>query len=439
MIKPKNKLGIVLFLILAHLPLLILYTYQPAFYYFSDFYGGATTIAKIFGLSGVMYLAIDIFMSARYHFLEHLFGGLDYVYTIHRKIGKWAYTFLLLHVLFMGLRYIPFSWQSVADFYLDTSSLYLIMGKAAIALFTLVIGITIYVRLPYHILKFIHRFMGVVLFLGGAHAYLVPSDITIVYPLRVYILTWVVLGLISYLHRSWLGGFLFRKYRYSVVQVNPLEGDVTEVVMKPQRANRKIRNLGGQFQFIRFFQPGFSSEEHPFTVSSGEDEKFLRLSIKNSGDFTSNIGQLKRGAQAISEGPFGGFTYGNASFKDQVWIAGGIGITPFLSMSRTLGKKKDFGGYNVSLFYTYEEPKDAVFVRELKNIARGSESFKVHPICSSKEGRLTVERILETVGSFEGNEIYICGPWGMIEAFRDRLMELGVKKKYIRYEEFRLL
>lgn len=439
MIKPKKSLGIAIFLLLAHFPLLILYLSQPVFYYFGDFYGSVTTLAKIFGLSGIMYLAINIFMSARYHFLEHFFGGLDYVYKVHREIGKWAYTFLLLHVTFMGLRYLQFSYTYALDFYFDTASPYLIFGKAAFFLLTVVVGITIYVKLPYHILKFIHRLMGVVLLLGGAHAYLVPSDIAVVYPLRVYILAWVSLGLVSYVHRSWLGGFLFRKYKYVVERVNPLEGDVTEIVLKPLKTRKKIENRGGQFQFIRFFQKGFSREEHPFTVSSGEGEKFMRLSIKNSGDFTSDIGQLKKGSVAISEGPFGGFTYGNATYKEQVWIAGGIGITPFLSMARTLGKINNFGGYKVSLFYTYAKPSDAVFVRELKKYTQSSKNFNLHTVCSSKEGRLTLERILEVIGNLEEKEVYICGPWELISNFRKKLIDLGVKKKYIRYEEFKLL
>jgi predicted ferric reductase len=386
-----------------------------------------------------MYLAINIFMTARYHFMEHLFGGMDYIYSVHSKIGKWAYKFLVLHVVLLGLRYLPFAPKYVLDFYFDTSSLYLILGKAAFFLLTVVIGITLYVRLPYHILKFIHRFMGVALLLAGVHAYTVPSDIALVYPLRVYVLTWVGLGIISYIHRTWLGGPLFRKYRYTIAQVNPLEGDVTEIVLKPEKARRKIRNLAGQFQFISFRQPGFSREEHPFTVSSGEDEKFMRLSVKNSGDFTSQMQQLKKGSKAISEGPFGGFTYGNSTFKDHIWIAGGIGITPFLSMARTLGRGKDFGGYSVTLYYTYSEPKDAVFVRELKNIAKASGNFKVITVCSSKEGRLTPEKILEDVKTFDGKEIYICGPGAMIKAFRNRLLEMGVGRKYIRYEHFTLL
>ncbi len=436
MIKPRNSLGVWILLVIAVIPFLILYLSFPPFFNFSDFYSGATTVGKSFGLLAIMSLSINIFMSARYKFLEKLFGGLDWVYTVHSRIGRFAYAFLTTHILLLGLRYLEIDPGFIPKFFQDIETPYIVVGKAAVVVITFAIAVTAFSRLKYEIKKSIHRLMGLGLLLAGAHVYIVPSDVAIIYPLRVYILFWAGVAVLSFIHRSLLGGFLFKKYEYVVKEVNKLGGDVVEVVLKPRFVKRAVNHVAGQFQFITFYQDGFIKEEHPFTISSGEGEQFLRISVKDSGDFTSTMSNLKKGAKAIVEGPFGGFTFRNASYKRQIWIAGGIGITPFLSMARTLGGKKNFGGHEVHLFYTYSRPQDGVFVRELKDIAKQVKGFYVYPICTSKVGRLNMDYIVKEVGDFEETEVFVCGPGEMVNAFRKGFNEIDIK---VRSEKFKLL
>lgn len=380
-------------------------------------------------------LSINIFMSARYRFLERLFGGLDWVYTVHSRIGKIAYGLLTGHVLLLGLRYIEVDPSLIAPFFQDISTPYIVLGKAALAVITFAILVTVFSKMKYEVKKSLHKLMGLGLLLGGAHAYIAPSDIAIIYPLRVYILFWISIALISFIHRSLLGGPFFKRYEYVVKGIKDLGGSIVEVTLKPKDKGRMVKHVAGQFQFVTFKQKGFQ-EEHPFTISSGEGEELLRLSIKNSGDFTSSVGGLQKGGKALVEGPFGGFTYRNSKHRRQVWVAGGIGITPFLSMARTLGQKKDFGGYEVHLFYSYSRPEEGVFVRELRDISKRVNGFSVYPVCTSKVGRLSVDDIVEEVGDFDGTEVFACGPKEKVADFSRAFKGIGIK---VRSEKFNLL
>ena len=97
-------------------------------------------------------------------------------------------------------------------------------------------------------------------------------------------------------------------------------------------AGRPMAFLPGQFVFVDFHQDGISAETHPFSIASTPGQTTLEVVVRSLGDYTSRLMGLKPGAMARVEGPFGRFTYHRHRNRDQIWIAGGIGITPFMSM-----------------------------------------------------------------------------------------------------------
>src|SRR5690606_11363570 len=106
---------------------------------------------------------------------------------------------------------------------------------------------------------------------------------------------------------------------------------VTSVYITPKRG-QGIAVLPGQFVLVRFLSARFGMEEHPFTVSQMVTDGRLRLSIRNSGDFTAAIPKLKIGTPVVVSGPFGRFTAEKAITDKRLFIAGGIGITPIRAM-----------------------------------------------------------------------------------------------------------
>jgi len=160
----------------------------------------------------------------------------------------------------------------------------------------------------------------------------------------------------------------------------------------------------------------------------------LRLTIKASGNFTRELfARLKDGTEAVIEGAYGMFNYKTGGPK-QIWIAGGIGLTPFLSFVRDLDGNLQ---HNIDLYYTVRHPEEAIFVDELEAAAARNPNLKLHIRYSAKEGSLTIEDILKNAdGSIGGYEVYLCGPLPMIQAFEKKFMELGLPKNNIHYEEF---
>ena len=126
------------------------------------------------------------------------------------------------------------------------------------------------------------------------------------------------------------------RFEYRVESVKAINDRVVAIEMAPR--GRAMRFSPGQFVFVQFFQRGISTEAHPFSVSSTPEDGRLRIVVKALGDYTSRLPALRRGAVARIEGPFGKFSHHNCPNRKQVWIAGGIGITPFLSMAGTLAR-----------------------------------------------------------------------------------------------------
>jgi predicted ferric reductase len=207
----------------------------------------------------------------------------------------------------------------------------------------------------------------------------------------------------------------------------------TEVTLRAKKQSIK-KHRAGQFLFVRFPGDKDLNESHPFTISSAPSEETLRLTIKASGDFTRELfAQLKDGANAIVEGPYGMFNYKTGGAK-QIWIAGGIGLTPFLSFLRDMNGNL---AHDVDLYYTVRHPEEAIFLDEIESIDKKNSRLKVYPRYTAKEGSLTIEYIVQNSGgNVSGHHVYMCGPLPMVQAFEKKFLALKVPKENIHFEEF---
>jgi predicted ferric reductase len=176
------------------------------------------------------------------------------------------------------------------------------------------------------------------------------------------------------------------------------------------------------------------NESHPFTISSAPSEDVLRLTIKASGDFTRYLfGHLQPGADAVIEGAYGMFAYKSGGQK-QVWIAGGIGLTPFLSFLRDMDGNLN---HDVDFYYTVRHPEEALFLEEIEAATRKNLRLKSHVRFSATDGSLTVDEIVKNAGGdLREHDIYLCGPLPMVQAFTKKFQEQGVPGTNIHYEEF---
>jgi predicted ferric reductase len=383
---------------------------------------------EIIGSINIVLMSFALFLSTRPKWAEPYFGGLDKMYVTHRQIATAAFLLIFVHVLTVPISLT--GWR--LGNYLAVIAF---TGIVSIVLISLAPRISFLNRLTggtYEGWKNLKRYIGIFFILAFFHS------LTIGNPLHAFIaINWVqlffIFGAVSYLYTELFGRF-FKKYvPYTVQAVRHPNASTTEVTMRAKQQPIK-RQRAGQFLFVRFPSDKVLNESHPFTISSAPQEDVLRLTIKASGDFTRELfARLKEGVDAVIEGAYGMFDYKTGRPK-QIWIAGGIGLTPFLSFIRDLD---DNLLHDVDFYYTVRHVEEALFVDEIQAAAERNSCFKAHIRYSATQGSLTMEDIIKnTNGSLSDYDVYLCGPLPMIQAFEKKLFALGVPENNIHYEEF---
>jgi predicted ferric reductase len=382
---------------------------------------------EIIGSNNIILMACSLFLSTRPKWAEKYFGGLDKMYMTHRHTGTAAFLLIFVHVLTVPIT--TTGWR--LGNYLAVVAF---AGIVSIVLITLAPRIPYLNRLAgndYDDWKKLKRWIGIFFIIAFFHSLTVDAlDAKIA-------ITWVmiffIIGTVSYLYTEIFGGIFKKFLPYKVEAVKHPNASSTEVTLRAKKEPIK-KQRAGQFLFVRFPRDKDLNESHPFTISSAPAEEVLRLTIKASGNFTRDLfAKLREGSDAIIEGAYGMFNYKTGGPK-QIWIAGGIGLTPFLSFVRDMDGNLQ---HNVDLYYTVRHPEEAVFVDELEAAAAKNQRLNVHIRYSAKEGSLTIEDIVKKAGgNIGGYDIYLCGPLPMMQAFEKKFMDLGLPKNNIHYEEF---
>jgi predicted ferric reductase len=382
---------------------------------------------EVIGSINIVLMAFSLFLSARPKWAEPFFGGLDKMYLTHRHTSTAALLLIFVHVLTVPITLTGWKLGNYLAVFAFT-------GIVAIAMVSLSPRIPFLNRLTggtYEGWKRLKKFIGIFFIAGFLHSLTVP------HPLNAFIaINWVqiffILGTVSYLYTEVFGRY-FKKYLpYTVQAVEHPNRSTTEVTLSPKKEPIPAPRAG-QFIFVRFPSSRLLDESHPFTLSSAPHEDVLRVTVKASGDFTRALfTHLQPGMDAVVEGAYGMFDYKTGGQK-QIWIAGGIGLTPFLSFLRDL----DVLERDVTFYYVVRHSEEALFLDEIEAAAKRHSRLKVHVRFSAAEGSLSIEEVVRNAGGeIREAHVYLCGPLGMIRAFEDGLRRAGVPAGNIHYEEF---
>ena len=385
-------------------------------------------VGEVIGSTNIILMACALFLSTRPKWAEPFFGGLDRMYITHRRTATAAFLLIFVHVLT-----VPITTTNLAlGNYL---AMIAFVGIVSIVLVTLAPRIPYLSELSggtYEGWKNLKRYIGIFFIIAFIHALTIPR------PLNALVaISWVqiffVIGTVSYLYTELFGRF-FKKYlSYTVDAVRHPNASSTEVTLRAKKNPIKVQRAG-QFLFVRFPGDKILNESHPFTISSAPSEDALRLTVKASGDFTRYLfNHLDAGTDAVVEGAYGMFDYKRGGQK-QVWVAGGIGLTPFLSFIRGMDGNLD---RDVDFYYTVRHTEEALFLDEIRAATVANPRLTAHVRFSATDGSLAVEEIIKNAGGdLRDYSIYLCGPLRMVQAFTRKFQEHGVPDKNIHYEEF---
>jgi predicted ferric reductase len=173
--------------------------------------------------------------------------------------------------------------------------------------------------------------------------------------------------------------------------------------------------------------------EHPFSVAGTYPDGSVRLTIRALGRDTRKLySDLREGLPATLDGPYGMFDHTLGGSR-QIWIAGGIGIAPFLGWLASPGSVP----HRTDLFYSAPDARDAPFLPELTAAAERVPALRFHPYFSRKGGRLTGGKIQDAVGSLTPEtHVFLCGPARMVANLSRDLHRRGIPRDHIHAEHF---
>jgi predicted ferric reductase len=397
-----------------------------------------------FALIGFAIIAMQFLLSARLGWIEWPFG-LDMMFGFHRAMAVVAALLLVTHPFLIASN--QKTWRLLLSFNLHW---YVLLGKAA--LFLLLANVLLSLlqrrtRLPFEGWRVGHDIAGVALLaFGFIHGWFVHVDMA--RPVMQGV--WIVLGATALAAFAWHRMIRprLRSRSYTVAAVRRPAQRVWTLDMKPPEGAPAPVYLPGQFHFLTLHRgAGLPVEEHPFTISSSPTEAgMLASTIKESGDFTATVGKTAVGDRVTVVGPYGRFSYLlHPEQKDLVFIAGGIGITPFRSM---LVHMRDTGvDRTVLLMWANNTERDIAFREEIEAIAAGERPrLKIVLVLSQpgegwahERGHITAEMIRRHAGrNLAAKSYYVCGPPQMMRATFVALEDLLVPADRIYFERFAL-
>ncbi len=392
--------------------------------------------AKVGSHGALILMCWAFILATRFQWVERLFGGLDKVYKAHRHIGESAFFLIFLHPVFLAVGHADSVtaffkyWGFSGDWVRNT-------GLIALAIFVLLVALSIFYKGAYHRWKRSHDFFGVLMILIVVHAVLANGEIMRYPVLWVWHGTWVMLALSAYIYIQVFYRWFGPRYDYAVESVSEIGDDITEIMLKPKR--RALYPAPGQFIYVSFDAEAVNKEPHPFSISNAPEAKSLRLSIKRLGDWTQNVERIKPGKPARVWGPYGHFAK-QALTQPQmplVMIGGGIGITPFLSLIGSEAFTRHDGGS--TLIYAVADRSSAVYLDELRTREEKLPHFTAIAHYSDESGYLD-RAFLDSVVEhpFCDCLFMVCGPPALMEAMRTLLTDAGVVERQVIIEDFEI-
>jgi predicted ferric reductase len=393
------------------------------------------------GFVGLTQIGLQFLLIARFKRLTAPYG-IDIILRYHRQIAVVAVAAILLHPTIIMLDN-PSRLKLLNPVGGNWASRFGLLSVAALLVTVPVSLLRERIRLEYETWRLLHLLLGVLAISAAqVHVSLAGLYTNTTWKHAVWIvMAAFMVGLIVYLRvlkPAWQ-----RSYGWRVAEVVPDRGDTHTLVLEPARA-QTMRFAAGQFAWIKLAGSPFTLEEHPFSfVSSAERPDRLEFGIKALGDFSAAVGNVPTGTAAYLDGPHGAFSIERYRAAGYVFIAGGIGITPFLSMLRTMADRGD--ARPVTLIYA-DKGWDDVAYRDVLDELRARIDLDLvyvleepHDEWTGERGLVTPELLERCLPADQLQRMHmICGPPVMMDIVRDALLERGVPQADVQFERFTL-
>ena len=395
---------------------------------------------KMLGLTAGLLILLQLPLAGRLKFLDRIFSlpGLIRQHRMH----AWAIAILaLIHPLCVllpeGTLIVPLEMRYWPE-WIGVGLLAVILSQFVVSQWRQSMGIA------FHTWMWFHRIAGLLIAsLLVVHVLYVSETFTDEGPprLAVLIAAGVFLMLWLWVRAGWLR---VRHKPYVLARIESTGADCTCVELTPS-TQAPFPYVPGQFAFVSFQSEQVPPEPHAFTISSTPSRPGgLQFTIRACGDWTRKVKNLQLGDRAFIQGPFGRFGHlFTTSNRELIMIAGGIGITPMLSMLCFMADQGD--PRPVTLIWSNRSKENVVFADEMDDLAAKLTGLRMIPIFTrdtesgKRSGRLD-RKSLETMLSdcSRRSAIFLCGPPQMMRQIRTDLTTLTFPARSIFTEAFGL-
>jgi 3-phenylpropionate/trans-cinnamate dioxygenase ferredoxin reductase subunit len=397
------------------------------------------------GFCGFAMMGLQFVLTARFKVIKAPYGS-DIVFFFHRQISLVTFTLILAHPLML--------------FIFDPSHLNLLnlfnapwaarFGVLAILSLAALISLSLWrkkFRIEYDRWRIWHGILAI----GAMALAMVHIEMRGYYLNTLWKqLFWGIYGILWIGLLAWvriIKPIILLRNAFLVEKVTPERGNAWSVVLRPEN-HKGFRFQPGQFAWISAWDSPFRDHEHPFSFSSSAEEtNHLAFTIKELGDFTARIKNLSQGQRVYIDGPFGAFSIDRHPHAQEfAFIAGGIGITPIMSMLRTLADRKD--PRPLTLIYANKSLEVATYIEEIDDFTKKLNINIIHVLESppegwqGEEGFVTADILKRNLPStIDPNklEIFICGPGPMMDAVEKALVQLNIPMGDFHSERFNLV
>lgn len=409
-----------------------------------EFFAWRKLFLQYSGILAMSAMSISMLLAMRLTWIENRLNGLDKAYRLHKWLSVTALVFIVSHWLLINVprwlveagllikpARLPSPPETVALFKFFDSQRDIAeqIGEYSFYVLVVLIAIALIKRFPYRYFFMTHRWIALVYLVVIFHAVVLMKYAYWSSVLGVVMAILMLLGALAALTS------LFRRIGQShkavgeVSQVHYLDGVKVNSISIQLRSNWS-GHCAGQFAFVTF-DPNEGA--HPFSITSvwlGDGQ--LSFLIKALGDYTNTIStKVKVGDYVVIEGPYGRFNFDGKSTR-QIWIGGGIGITPFIARMKALAVRPD--GRAIDLFHTtLDIDNTALQLLKEDAIAAG---VNLHLMITSRDGYLTGALLRSKIPDWKTADIWFCGPLSFGKAIRADLVKSGLASGKFHQELF---
>lgn len=392
-------------------------------------------LGRLTGIAGLAMMLVAAAVSIRIPGLDQPFGGLTRLWQTHRLLGTGAFLLLLAHPLLLAFSAAAVSPRAAAGvLWSPDGDSALWLGWAALLVLMAYLAPTFSFFGPprYPRWKRLHALSALAVVLALAHTFMAGRSL----PDAVW---WAFAAVAIAALAFRLGWRKVRPgARYRIVSVTPLADRVVELALEPVNGPR-LRYRPGQFVYLAPLDDQLVAgcgEEHPYTLCSAPDEPTLRIAIKALGDASTALQSVHPGTDAFIDGPYGRFFEPGRRGRE-LWIGGGIGITPFVGRARSFAAGDP--SVDIDLVYCANDPSRAYYLDELRAIADRVPGFRVRPHFFTEAGPLDASWVAARITDGPARSLYVCGPAPLLERVRAIRRAFGITRRRFHSEEFDFL